>query len=72
MDKHRDCRVPLDKDSNAYPNAANSLDTIPVYCYKECIAKAAAHFSSSAGQHGVKAKMLKHWLLRYGAHLEHL
>ncbi len=71
-DTHPDCCVPSDKDFDAYPDAANQLDTMPVYCYEECIAKAAARLSGSAGPCGVEAKMLKHWLLRYGAHSEHL
>ncbi len=71
-DTHPDCCVPLDDDFNAYPDAANLLDTMPVYCYDECIAKAAAHLSGSTGPCGVEAKMLKHWLLRHGAHSEHL
>jgi hypothetical protein len=72
MDKHLDCCVPLDKDFDAYPNPANLLDTMPVYSYKECIGKAAACLSGSVGPCGVKAEMLKHWLLRYGVHSERL
>ncbi len=71
-DTHPDCRVPLDNDFDAYPDAANLLDTMPVYCYEEFVAKAAASLSGSAGPCGVEAKMLKHWLLRHGAHFEHL
>jgi hypothetical protein len=71
-DTHLDCRVPSDEDFNAYPDAANLLDTMPVYCYEECVMKAAAHLSGSAGPCGVEAEMLKHWLLRHGAHLERL
>jgi hypothetical protein len=71
-DKHPDCRVPLEEDFNAYPNAVNLLDTMPVYCFEKCIAKAAARLSGSTGPCGVKAKMLKHWLLRHGAHSEKL
>jgi hypothetical protein len=69
-DTHPECCVPSDKDIDAYPDVANLLDTMPVYCYEECIAKAAACLSGSAGPCGVKAKMLKHWLLPHGAHSE--
>ncbi len=69
-DMHLDCCMPLDEDFDAYPDVANQLDTMPVYCYEECAAKAAARLSGSAGPCGVEAEMLKHWLLRYGAHLE--
>ncbi len=71
-DKHPDCRVLLDKDFDAYPNAANLLDTMRISCCDECFSKAAARLSGSAGPCGMEAKMLKHWLLRHGAHLEHL
>jgi hypothetical protein len=69
-EKHPDCRVPSEEDFDAYSDATNLLDTMPVYCYEECIAKAAARLSGGAGPCGVEAKMLKHWLLWHGAHLE--
>jgi hypothetical protein len=72
MDKHLDCCVQLDEDFDAYSIANNLLDTMPVYCYKECIAKAAAHLSGGARLCGIEAKMLQHWLLRYGAQSERL
>jgi hypothetical protein len=71
-DKHLDCCVPLEEDFDSYPNAANLLDTMSVYCYEECVAKAAAQLSGSAGPCSVEAKMLKHWLLRHGAHSQKL
>ncbi len=71
-EKHPDCRVPSEEDFDAYPDATNLLDTMPVYCYEECIAKAAARLSGSTGPCGVEAKMLKHWLLQHGAHSEKL
>jgi hypothetical protein len=71
-EKHPDCCVPSEEDFDAYPDAANLLNTMPVYCYDECIAKAAARLSGGTGLCGVEAKMLKHWLLQHGAHLEKL
>jgi hypothetical protein len=71
-DKHLDCVVPLEWDFDAYPDADDLLDTMPVYCYEECIAKAAARLSGGARPCGVEAEMLKHWLLRHGAHSERL
>jgi hypothetical protein len=71
-EKNPDCVVPLEEDFDAYPDAANLLDTMPVYCYEECIAKAATRLSGSAGPCGVDAEMLKHWLLCHGAHSEKL
>ncbi len=40
-DTHPDCHVPLDKDFDAYPDASNLLDTMPVYFYKEWLGRAA-------------------------------
>jgi hypothetical protein len=31
-DMHPDCHVPSDEDFDAYPDAANQLDTMLVYC----------------------------------------
>ncbi len=31
-EKHPDCHVPSEEDFDAYPDAANLLDTMPVYC----------------------------------------
>jgi hypothetical protein len=71
-EKQFDCCVPSEEDFDAYPDAADLLDTMPVYCYEECIAKAAARLSGGAGPCGVEAEMLKHWLLWHGAHSEKL
>jgi len=45
---------------------------MPVYCYEECVAKAAVCQSGSAGPCGIEADMLKNWLLRHGAQSERL
>ncbi|KAL3810422.1 hypothetical protein ACHAXA_005630 [Cyclostephanos tholiformis] len=71
-EKHPDCPVPSEKAFDAYPDATDLLDTMSVYCYEECVAKAMARLSGRAGPCGVEAEMLKHWLLRYGAHSEKL
>ncbi len=72
QEKHPDCCVPLEKDFEAYPDATNLLNTTLVYCWEECIAKAAARLSGGAGPCGVEAEMLKHWLLQHSAHPEKL
>ena len=64
--------MPSDKEFDAYPNATDLLDTMPVYCYDKYFAKVAACLSGHAGPCSNKAKMLRHWLLRHGAHSEHL
>jgi hypothetical protein len=69
-EEHLHYVVPLEEDFDAYPDAADLLNTMPVYCYEECFAKAAARLSGSAGLS--RAEMLKHWLLRHDALLEML
>ena len=64
--------MPSEEAFDAYPDAADLLDTMPVYCYEECVAKATARLSGGPRPCGVEAETLKHWLLRYGAHSEKL
>jgi hypothetical protein len=64
-DKHLASQLPSDDDFNVYPDVPGCLDTIPVYCYKKCVPKAAAHLSGSVGLCRVESKMLKHWLLHH-------
>ena len=45
---------------------------MPVYCFEECVAKAAACLSGGASPCGVTVDMLKNWLLRHGVQLERL
>ena len=47
-EKHTASRVPSDEDFDAHVGAPNCLDLMPVYCFEECVAKAAAHLSGSA------------------------
>ncbi|KAL3812075.1 hypothetical protein ACHAXA_002879 [Cyclostephanos tholiformis] len=59
-DKHPACVVPSEEDFDAYHDADDLLDTMPVYCFED------------AGPCGVEAEMLKRWLLCHGAHSERL
>jgi hypothetical protein len=67
-EKHPASRVPFEEDFDAHVGAPDCLDSMPVYCFKECVAKAAARLSGSASPCGIKAEMLKSWLLRHGDH----
>ena len=67
-EKHPASRVPSEEDFDAHAGAPDCLDSMPVYCFEECVAKAAARLSGSAGPCGVDAEMLKNWLLRHGDH----
>ncbi len=67
-EKHPASRVPSEEDFDAHAGAPNCLDSMPVYCFEECVAKAAARLSGSAGPCGVDAEMLKNWLLHHGDH----
>jgi hypothetical protein len=69
-EKHPDSCVPLDNNFDIYPDAPGCLDTMPVYCYEECVAKAAACLSGNAEPCEVESEMLKHWLLRHGMQSE--
>ena len=61
-------RVPSEEDFDAHVGAPDCLESMPVYCSEECVTKAAAGLSGSAGPCGVEAEMLKNWLLRHGDH----
>ena len=67
-EKHPTFNVPSEEEFDAHVGAPNCLDLMPVFCFEECIAKAAACTSGSASLCGVDAEMLKNWLLRHGAH----
>jgi hypothetical protein len=71
-EKHPAARVPLEEDFDVHPGAPDCLDSMPVYCFEECVAKAAAHLSGGAGPCGVESIMLKSWLLRYGVQSKHI
>ncbi len=45
---------------------------MPIVCFEECVAKAAARLSGSAGPCGVDVTMLKNWLLYHGIQSERL
>ena len=49
-EKHPASRVPSEEDFDAHVGAPDCLESMPVYCFKECVAKAAARLSGSAGQ----------------------
>jgi hypothetical protein len=59
QEKHPASRVPSEEDFNNHPNAPNRLDSMPVYCFEECVQNAISRLSSTAGPCSVKADMLK-------------
>jgi len=67
-EKHPASHVPSEEDFDAHVGAPDCLELMPVYCFEECVAKAAACLSGSAGPCGVDTEMLKNWLLRHGDH----
>ena len=64
--KHPNCHVPSEEDFNDHSGAPNCIESMPVYCFEECIAKAAAQLLGSAGPCSVEADILKNWLLWHG------
>ncbi len=71
-EKHPAAHVPSEEDFDVHPGAPDCLDLMPVYCFEECVAKAAARLSGGAGPCGVELIMLKSWLLRYGVQSKRL
>jgi hypothetical protein len=69
-EKHTTSCVPSEEDFDAHIGVPNCLDSMPVYCFEECVAKAAACLSSSTGPCGAEAELLKNWLLHHGAQSE--
>ncbi len=57
-EKHPASHVPSEEDFDAHAGAPDCLDSMPVYCFEECVAKAAARLSGIAGPCGVDAEML--------------
>ena len=58
-EKHPTSHVPSEEDFDAHAGDPDCLDSMPVYCYEEYIAKAVASLSGSAGPCGINAEMLK-------------
>jgi hypothetical protein len=71
-EKHPDSCVPSDDNFDVIPDTPRCLNTMPVYCYKESVAKAAACLLGSAKPCGVESEMLNHWLLHDRTQSEHL
>jgi hypothetical protein len=71
-EKHPDSCVPSNDNFDVYPDAPGCLNTMPVYCYKECVAKMAACPLGSAQPCRVESEMLKHWLLCHRTQSERL
>jgi hypothetical protein len=67
-EKHPASCVPSEEDFDAHVEAPDCLESMLVYCFEECVAKATACLSGSAGPCGIDAEMLKNWLLRHGDH----
>ena len=71
-EKHPEARVPCEDDFDMHPGGQECLESPPIYCYEENVAKAAARLSGGAGPCGVDGIMLTNWMLRFGAHSENL
>ena len=70
--KHPDARIPAIGDFDQYPDDDDRLESTPIYCYEEQVAKAAARLSGGAGPCGVEGTMLRNWMLRHEVHSERL
>ena len=70
--KHPVLVVPPVEDFDAHPGGPELLESPPVYCYEETVAKGAAKLSGGAGPCGVEGIMLRNWLLRHDVQSERL
>ena len=52
-EKHPEVTVPPDEHFDSYDAAEELLESMPVYCYAETVAKAAAKLRGTAGPCGV-------------------
>ncbi len=69
-EKHPEGSVPSEEDFNKHPGGQDCLESPPIHCYEENVAKAAGRLSGSAGPCGVDGAMLKNWMLWHGAQSE--
>jgi len=65
-EKHPEGIVPNAADFDEHPGGEELLDSPPVFCFEENVAKAAVKLSGGAGPCGVEGFTLKNWLLRHG------
>ncbi len=72
QERHPTSCVQSEEDFNDRPDTSDRLDLMPVYCFKECVHKAASCLSGGTGPCGVETDMLKNWLLHHGVQSEHL
>ncbi len=71
-DKHPDAVVPTLDDFDLHPDTHDPQDMPPLCCFEEQVAKSVVKLSRGAGPCGVDGIMLRSWMLRHGAHSEHL
>ncbi len=71
-EKHPEARVPSEDNFDMHPGGQECLESPPIYCYEENVAKAAAWLSGGAGLCGVEGIMLKTWMLQFGVHSKNL
>jgi hypothetical protein len=66
QEKHPASQFPSEEDFDDHHDAPDRLDLMPVYCFEECVQKAASRLSSSARPCGVEVDMLKNMLVCHG------
>ena len=71
-EKYPEVTVPLDEHSDTYKDTGELLESMPVYCYAETVAKATAKLRGAPGPSGVNGLLLKSWCLRYDTPSEKL
>ena len=56
-------RIPNDDAFYEHPDAEECLETMPIFCYKDNVAKRAVHLTGGAGPWGIEWNMLRNWIL---------
>jgi len=71
-EKRPEARIPDEDSFHEHPDAENCLESMPVFCYHDHVAKRAVNLKGGAGPCGVEGIMLRNWLLRHEVRSEKL
>ena len=57
-EKRSYARIPVEESFHNHPDAENCLESMPIFCYHDNVAKCAANLKGGAGPCGVEGIML--------------
>ena len=70
--KRPEARIPGENSFHEHENTDKCLETMPVFCYEDDVAKRSAKLQGGAGPCGVEGTMLRNWLIRHWLRSEKL